>query len=457
MELYWNIAAETVSCVAIGMTSYLLHWLVKTFLQNKKAAVFAGAVHFAVMMIMYFIPPEINGMVAYALGVLAAFIVMYALDCRNWEQKIFLCFTIYLLDWISHGIAILLRDAGYGIFNFFQVEQQGEWVQFAVFVFLSVFYVLIRFLCLKLFVYMVNRAYRYKQENMTGKELALMLSTPLSVLSGYYAFQFFSGIYLLDSDQYIWRVHMEFWWIEVVYQLISFVAILLSVFTYQKIKDSHKKEREDAVLIGQIDHMKEHIAEVETRYVEIRRLKHDMGNHVVTLENLVLKKQPKEAEKYLARLKKELWEVSGEKSSGSPVVDVILNESRRRAGERGIRFTADFHCPAEAGLDVFDLSVILNNAINNAIEGCGGSDHPQIHLVSYRKKNVYMIECANSFLGEICLDAESGLPLTSKKDPREHGYGLISIRNVAQKYYGDIDIRQENGMFILGIMLMLGG
>ena len=115
---------------------------------------------------------------------------------------------------------------------------------------------------------------------------------------------------------------------------------------------------------------------------------------------------------------------------------------------------ADFHYPGDAAMDAFDLSVILNNTINNAIEGCEGSDHPQIQLVSYRKKNAYMIECANSFVGEIYLE-EGGLPITSKKDAQEHGYGLISIRNVAQKYYGDIDIRQKNGKFILSIMLML--
>ncbi len=106
-------------------------------------------------------------------------------------------------------------------------------------------------------------------------------------------------------------------------------------------------------------------------------------------------------------------------------------------------------------MDAFDLSIILNNTLNNAIEGCEGSDHPHIHLVSYCKKNVYMIECANSFVGKIRLDEESGLPVTRKKDPQEHGYGLVSIRNVAQKYYGDIDIRQEYGEFILSIMLLL--
>lgn len=33
----------------------------------------------------------------------------------------------------------------------------------------------------------------------------------------------------------------------------------------------------DCVLIEQMDHMKEHIAEVETRYAEIRRLKHELS------------------------------------------------------------------------------------------------------------------------------------------------------------------------------------
>lgn len=455
MELYWNIAAETASCATLGMLSYVLYLLVKPFLQNKRAAVYAGTVHFAVMMILYFIPLEIDGMAAYAAGVLAAFLVMYAMDRRNREQKIFLCFMFYLFHWIAHGAAILIRDAAYAVFQFFQVEQHGEGVQFAVFVFMSAFNVFVRFLFLKLFVFMVNRTYKYKQENMTGKELALMLSTPFSVLAGYFAFKFFSDIYLMESDQYIWNDHIEYWWIKVIYQLVSFVAILLSVFTYQKIKSSHKKEREDAVLIEQMDHMKEHITEVEARYDEIRRLKHDMGNHVVTLENLVLKKQPQEAENYLARLKQELWEISGEESSGNPVVDVILKENRRRAEERGICFVADFHYPREADIDAFDLSILLNNTLNNAIEGCERSNHPQIHLVSYCKKNVYMIECANSFVGEIRLDEESGLPVTTKKDSQEHGYGLISIRNVAQKYYGDIDIRQENGKFILCIMLLL--
>lgn len=276
-----------------------------------------------------------------------------------------------------------------------------------------------------------------------------------TVMAGYFSFTFFSDVYLAGTDQYIWNVHREYWWIKVMYQLISFAAILLSIMVYQKIKSIHKKEKEDAILQEQMENMRGHIAEVEARYLEIRRLKHDMGNHVVMLENLVMKKETQQAENYLASLKGELQEITGGEHSGNPVVDAIFTESRKRAEEKGIHFISAFHYPGGTVVNAFDISVILNNAINNAIEGCEGVRHPHIHLVSYREKNVYMIECRNRFTGEIFLDEESGLPVTSKKDREWHGYGIISIRKVAQKYHGDVDICLENGTFILSVMLML--
>lgn len=453
-EIYWRIVSDAEAIAILGGTSYLFCWLIKPFLREKKRFFLVGVVHFAVMLPLYFRLFEMDSMEAHATGVLAGFVTMYAIDRRNWEQKIFLSFTLYLLDWISHGFSILLRDAVIALFEFIPFERRQE-IEFGLFVIQEIVYIFLRFFILKLLVYMVRRSYSNKQEHMSKRELALMLSTPLSVITGYCAFEFFSDIYLIETEKYIWNVYREYWWIKVIYQLISFVAFLLMIITYQKIKSIHKKEKEEAVLQEQIGNMKGHIAEVETRYVEIRRLKHDMGNHVATLEHLVLKRETQEAENYLARLKGELQEIVGEGGSGNPVVDVILDESRRKAEERGICFISDFHYPGDASISAFDLSVILNNAINNAIEGCEGMEHPQIHLTSYRERNVYMIECRNRFIGEICLDEENGLPLTSKKDRQEHGYGLISIRKVAQKYHGDLDIRLENETFILSVMLML--
>ena len=53
------------------------------------------------------------------------------------------------------------------------------------------------------------------------------------------------------------------------------------------------------------------------------------------------------------------------------------------------------------------------------------------------------------------VDNETGLPETTKKDKCSHGFGLANIRKVAQKYYGDIDICQDENNFILTVMLMV--
>jgi sensor histidine kinase YesM len=65
-----------------------------------------------------------------------------------------------------------------------------------------------------------------------------------------------------------------------------------------------------------------------------------------------------------------------------------------------------------------------------------------------------MIEVINNFSGTLIMNEESGLP-ESTKEGQEHGYGLLNIRKVAQKYYGDIDTTQDRDEFRLSVMLMV--
>ena len=111
--------------------------------------------------------------------------------------------------------------------------------------------------------------------------------------------------------------------------------------------------------------------------------------------------------------------------------------------------------PAETNINAFDVSVILNNAITNAFEGVNGCTNPYVSISAYRKKNAYMLEVANCISKYVEIDDETGLPETTKKDKGSHGYGLANIRKVAGKYYGDIDISQDENSFTLTVMLMV--
>lgn len=276
-----------------------------------------------------------------------------------------------------------------------------------------------------------------------------------AIMTGHFAFTYLSEVYVNDTGQYIWNIHEEYMVLKVVYQIFSALLLFIVMAVYQGIKERQREEKENAVLEEQMESMKSHISEVEKLYGDIRALKHEMGNHITVLENLVMQNQKEETEKYFSELK-ECWRDSAsEIQTGNPVTDVILMQKKKEMQEKGIRFVCDFHYPAGTKLEAFDVSIILNNALVNAVEGAAGCDAPCISIVSYRKKNAYMIEVKNSIRKRVVLNEETGLPDTTKQDKINHGFGLTGIRKIAQTYFGGIDIEQDGDIFSLSIMLMV--
>lgn len=135
-----------------------------------------------------------------------------------------------------------------------------------------------------------------------------------------------------------------------------------------------------------------------------------------------------------------------------PVIDVILMEKLREAKEKQIRFISDFHYPGDTKLNAFDLSVILNNALNNCMENVSG-ENPYISLSSFRKNSIFMITIKNRYEGVLTYK-DCDLPETTKSG-KEHGIGLHNIRRVARMYMGDISLEQENQEVVLSIMLQV--
>ena len=149
--------------------------------------------------------------------------------------------------------------------------------------------------------------------------------------------------------------------------------------------------------------------------------------------------------------------MTGGTGSGNPVTDVILQEFKEEAEKRGITFHSEFYYPADSDINAFDISIILNNALQNAIENTTEDrrNRKQVSIISYRRNNAYILEIRNSFTGSLQWNTDNRLPATSKPKTDGHGYGLPNIRKVAEKYSGDIDITFEAGTFDLCVMLML--
>lgn len=451
MNLYWKAVSDLCTIVELYGTGYILYRFVKPFMENKKGAFCIGIAYFATMLILYFVPIEINTFAAYSLGILSAFIVMRRIDRRNYRQKIFIAVTFFSLRHLSVCMARMITEL---IYLVDKANALSENLNMALIIFgvVELLYTVIGFALLGISVRCIVKAYAYKKDEMNKKEMLMLLVPTLTGMTGY-------GIMI----QY--QTHSGMSWMEPVSGLynglaflyfgISIITIVVVTVLFQKIKAGQEEKLQNELLATQIDSMERHIGQVESLYENIRSIKHDMTNHILTLERLYAGNNVEEAANYSRELKSVLSSAIEGIKSGNPVTDVILQEARDEAEKRKIRFWSDFYYPTGKNINVFDISMILNNALQNAMENAERSEAPYISVLSYHSNNAYMIEISNSFTGNLEWDEERELPVTTKEKTEGHGYGLSNIRMVARKYLGDIAIDVKKNEFRLSVMLMM--
>ena len=422
------------------------------YIKKKKGAVAVSIVYITIMLVLYMIPPRIDNFSAYLIGVIAAFLVMYAEDRRNIYQKIFLAITFFSIRWLTVAMAGRLDDLVTKALVFRNIGAEKVWLQYGLYVGTRVLDIVLCIVFIAVAIGLINKAYIYKKDEMSVKEMVMLIIPSLVGVTGYGILQYYLMIYERDTGKNLINTYGFYGALSFLHYLISIVAILVVIVMFQNWKEMQEEQRGQELVLNQISDMKKHIGEVEKLYRDIRSMRHDMGNHIQTLEHLVAHNNMDDATEYLEHLKNEWDEVSPEIKTGSPVIDVILMEKQREAKERQIRFLSDFHYPQNTKLNAFDLSVIMNNALNNCMENVSGDD-PYISISSFRKNSIFMITIKNSFWGQLNF-GDSDLPETTKSG-REHGMGLNNIRRVARMYMGDISLEQGNEEVILSIMMQV--
>lgn len=449
----WSGFTQTVSVIELLIAGYCFYRLVKPFLRSAKAALAAGGIYFLTMLALYVLPLQVDAFIAYALGSLTAFLVMCGLERNNCIQKAFLAITYFSLRWFTAAMAEFLYD------KLYYLVENTMWyrgnppmsMQFMVYVGVCVFYLVMVFVITTGAVCCITRSYVCKYEQMTKRELLMLVIPPFLGAVGYEIIHYYRSFYMQENGKPSGGYDM----LLLFYCGVAVMVVVILIMLYQNIKAAQEERLANQLISAQIDNLKRHIEQVENLYQDIRGMKHDMANHVLTLERLYAGNEAKEAKDYVRDMKAALIEMVGETKSGNPVTDVILREWKTEAEKKNIYFRCNFHYPTGSNINVFDVSVILNNALQNAVENAGGSGALHISILSYRRNNAYMIEISNSFAGNLQWDAESGLPVTSKGNTDSHGYGLNNIRRIAGKYFGDIGLAVKNEEFILSIMLMM--
>ena len=452
VEKCWMVTSKISVIALLMITGIYFGKFVCPYIKKKKGAVAVSIVYITIMLVLYMIPPQIDNFSAYLIGVIAAFLTMYVEDRKNIYQKIFLAITFFSIRWLTVAMAGRLDDLVTKALVFRNMSAEKVWLQYGLYVGTRVLDIVLCIAFIAIAIGLINKAYIYKKDEMSVKEMVMLIIPSLVGVTGYGILQYYLMIYERDTGKNLIDTYEFYGALSFLHYLISIVAILVVIVMFQNWKEMQEEQRGQELVLNQISDMKKHIGEVEKLYRDICSMRHDMGNHIQTLEHLVAHNNMDDATEYLEHLKNEWDGVSPEIKTGSPVIDVILMEKLREAKERQIRFLSDFHYPHNTKLNAFDLSVIMNNALNNCMENVSGDD-PYISISSFRKNSIFMITIKNSFGGQLNF-GDSDLPETTKSG-REHGIGLNNIRRVARMYMGDISLEQGNEEVILSIMMQV--
>lgn len=183
------------------------------------------------------------------------------------------------------------------------------------------------------------------------------------------------------------------------------------------------------------------------------RLAHDLKHQITALRAEV---DPKHAAAGFEQLEQSVQRYSAQQHTGNPVLDVILTTKERACADRGITFTAVADGSLLSGMSSMDIASLFGNALDNAIEATSKlPKHEQrlIKLALYEQNHFIVIRVENYYDSRLKKDAEGNLRTTKRDDQHRHGFGVKSIRHIAQQYGGEMTIRTEDHWFVLTALI----
>lgn len=266
----------------------------------------------------------------------------------------------------------------------------------------------------------------------------------------------------IDTDAFVlFDEKPDLLWKVPTIALCIFAGEAALIYFWQRYRILLGERQKHFVEEQQVKAMRERLEEAENFYGSIRKVRHEMKNHMANIKGLTEAGEYGEIEEYVRRMDETMQELEYKYVTGNAVTDVIINDKCRRAEKVGIRFDADFRYGGE--IPVFDMGIILNNLLDNAIEACEKLETGKgfVRLSLKRKKQFLILYVENSFDGAVPIRKGSSLPPTTKQSIlpgiiTEHGIGLENVRDIAERYFGGVNIKVKGDVFHVTVMLQQG-
>lgn len=267
----------------------------------------------------------------------------------------------------------------------------------------------------------------------------------------YLLFQFFEIIFYQsggDYDQLSWH------YMDDMTLILLYVAAYWFFWLYDFIVRSLIDTYETILLKKENQYYENQLKNMEYSTAAWKKIRHDLKNHFIVLKGMLDSGEEEQAKAYLDEfMRSELGNVR-EIQTGNTAIDSILNYKMLEAEQYAVTFDLDIQIPERLDVSSHAMSIILGNAIDNAIEAAEKTEEKSIHLILQYTKGRLLIQIRNPYIGEL-QKGDSGEYLTVKAEKENHGFGLRNIRETVEKVGGVMNIETKGQKFILTILLYL--
>lgn len=288
------------------------------------------------------------------------------------------------------------------------------------------------------------------------RELCYLILTPIvAILFG----NIIVRLWIVVKDDLIFQLYEQypiFLGIVPVIAILFYAGILITIVSYQEMEKLQEEKKKHFIEEQQVHSIQERMEEVEQFYNGIRQMKHEMRNHLTNIKGLMESGNYEDMQQYLSKMDESMNVFEITIQTGNAVTDVIVNDKQKAASKQGVQFQSEFSYPVSDRYDAYDIGIIVNNLLQNALEACEkmNTGERYITLSGKQKRKFFLIEVRNSFDGEIKFDSNTNLPVSDKeKDISLHGIGLSNVKREVEKYMGDLDIKVKKNEFSVTILL----
>ncbi len=232
---------------------------------------------------------------------------------------------------------------------------------------------------------------------------------------------------------------------------ISTLSVLQIILFLNILKNAVKESAKDKLLF-QYEIGSKYYSQINDILEEMRIIKHNLKNSLIIIDTYNKTNQNDKLQEYINDLMEETDVFIVPKIDEENIITSYLNYKVEQAKLKNIKVHIENCLTNEIVIDKTDICQVLGNIMDNAVEANEKNTNKHINILLYNNDDYMIIKSQNPTNEPLII--KNNEIVTSKKDTKNHGLGLKSIKKIAEKYEGSLDANIINNLFTIKVVFL---